>query len=131
MVPARAGEGRAGYVQRAAVDVARQAAQHGPRLGIGAADRQAEGGVFAQVEVEGAVQRVGLAPFVVDERIALVFIGDKPSAHGPGVVKRAAGIQLQAIVIPAAGLAGEGHGRGALAALAHQVDRATRAAGAL
>ncbi|MNO94938.1 hypothetical protein D3C76_865690 [compost metagenome] len=56
VVPARAGEGRAGYVQRAAVDVARQAAQHGPRLGIGAADRQAEGGVFAQVEVEGAVQ---------------------------------------------------------------------------
>ncbi|MNY48467.1 hypothetical protein D3C86_1838040 [compost metagenome] len=95
------------------------------------ADRQAQGGVLTQIDVQRPVQRVGLAPLVIDEGITLVFVGHDASAHGAGLVQRAAGIQLQAVVIPRASLAGDGHGRCVLAALAHQIDGAARAAGAL
>ncbi|MNF55878.1 hypothetical protein D3C84_373530 [compost metagenome] len=131
MVPARAGVSGARHIEGAAVGIARQAADHRARLGIGVADCQAQGGVLAQVEVQRTVQRVGLAPFVVDERVTLVFVGDETPTNGAGLVQGPAGVQLQAVVIPGTGLAGDRHGRGVLAALAHQVDRAAGAAGAL
>ena len=63
--------------------------------------------------------------------MAVVLVGNQASTHGSSLVQRPAGVQLQTVVIPGAGLAGEGHGRCALAAFAHQVDRTARAAGAL
>ncbi|MNQ60068.1 hypothetical protein D3C85_743350 [compost metagenome] len=74
---------------------------------------------------------MGLAPFVVDEGLALVLVGNEAATHGAGLVQRATGIHLQAVVIPGTGLAGDGHGRGVLAAFAYQVDRAAGASGAL
>ncbi|MNM57351.1 hypothetical protein D3C81_685490 [compost metagenome] len=72
-----------------------------------------------------------LAPLVVDEAVALVLVGDDAPADPAIVGQRAASVQLQAIVVPGAGLAGEGDGGSGLAAFAHQVDRTARAAGAL
>ena len=63
--------------------------------------------------------------------MAVVLVGNQASTHGSSLVQRPAGVQLQTVVIPGAGLAGEGDGRCVLAAFAHQVDGATRAAGAL
>ncbi|MNM70501.1 hypothetical protein D3C81_821300 [compost metagenome] len=130
-VPAGTGEGRAGQIDWLTAGIAGDATQQRSRLLAVVADAATHGGGIAQVNVQRAIQRVRLAPLVVDETVALILVGNDPAAHPTVGGQRAASVQLQAIVVPGAGLAGDGDGWGGLATLAHQVDRAAGAAGAL
>ncbi|KAG1245398.1 hypothetical protein G6F68_015075 [Rhizopus microsporus] len=60
--------------------------------------------------------------------MALVFIHHHAAAQGARRVQGAARVQLQAIVVPRPGLAGDDHRRLRPATLAHQVDRRARVA---
>ncbi|MNF67025.1 hypothetical protein D3C84_488290 [compost metagenome] len=100
MVPLRTGVGLARQVDRFAVGVARETADVRARFAVGLADRKTQGGVFTQIEVQRAVQRGGLVPFGIDERVAVVLVGNEAPAHGAGLVQRPAGVQLQTVVVP-------------------------------
>ncbi|MNO79887.1 hypothetical protein D3C76_710710 [compost metagenome] len=129
--PAGAGVSRTRQVDRFATGVAWEAAQHRPGLLTVVAYAAAHCRRIGQVDVQRTVQRMVFAPDIVDEAVALVLVSDKPPAHTAVGRQRAAGIQLQAIVVPGASFACQRNGRRRLATLAHQVDCATWAAGAL
>ncbi|MCY1216871.1 hypothetical protein D9M72_287590 [compost metagenome] len=130
-VPRRPGEGGAGQSDIAAVGVARQAHDHGPAPAVAIGHAEAHGGVGGQVVVQRRVQVARAVPDVIGVRMAAVFVEHDAAAQRAFGIQGTAGVQLQAIVIPGPDLAGHHHGRFVAGALAHQVDRAARAAGAL
>ncbi|MNQ50465.1 hypothetical protein D3C85_644100 [compost metagenome] len=131
VVPQGAREHGARQADVGAVRVARKTAQHRTPLGVRVAHAEADGGVGRDVVVDGAVERARLAPHVVGERVAAVFVDHHAAAQRAFGIERTAGVELRAVVVPRARLAGERERLLGLAALAHEVDRAARAAGAL
>ena len=128
VVPRRVQAGGAAQLEVATVLVARQAApaRGGVEVFIGQAN--AQGGVGAQVEIQGAVVGLVAALGVVVEVAPRLLGHHRPAAHGAGVVEGAAGVDLATVVVPGAATERQLGVGAALPALAHKVDRARGAA---
>ena len=87
-------------------------------------------GVFAEVGFADRVEQAVVAGFVVAEAVGVAVRADDAAAQGAAVVQGAGSIELHAIVIPTAGRASDRHLRRSGGALAHEVDRRRRVAGA-
>ncbi|PAV75001.1 hypothetical protein WR25_22565 [Diploscapter pachys] len=93
-----------------------------------AAQADSDRGGIVEVGLDDAVQQRPLGLGDVGE-VATVFIGgNHASAQGALGVEAAAGIQVQAVVVPGAGAGDDGETRVGGRALAHQVHRAARIA---
>ncbi len=90
-----------------------------------------DGEVRGEIVVDGAVNGLVPAAHIVDERVAVVVADHGTATQGAALVQRTAGVQLHAVAVPGAGLAGQADGGLLLAALAHEVQRPARAVAAL
>ncbi|MNN30113.1 hypothetical protein D3C81_1437520 [compost metagenome] len=127
-VPVGARIGRAGQSQFAAVGVARQADEHRTAAPVDVAHGQAHGGGGTEVVVERRIHGAVLAPHLVDEGMAVVFIDDGAPAQSAFRIQRRADVELRAVMVPRTGAARERDLARRQRALAHQIDGTARAA---
>lgn len=89
---------------------------------------QGQGGVFAQVRFGDGIEQAVVLLDIVDEAVGGLVRGHDPAAQRATVVERAGGIDLAAVVVPAAGRTGQGDFLLGQWPLADQVDGGRRVA---
>nr|GEU28148.1 hypothetical protein [Tanacetum cinerariifolium] len=130
-VPRGAQEGGAGQIEVLAVAVAGQAVEERAAFDFFGAERQVDLGLWRHIVFERGEQGGAAAVGVVDKGFLVLVVRHHARAQAAVGIEHAAGVELQAVVVPRSGLGHHLGGVGGQRPFAHQVDGAARIARAL